>query len=146
MPLHFELPQEDECAVNLLSMGKSYYMPLWFMSQETQFRRYLDFSEEDGGCKADEDAWVSAFLYLMRKLTLRNQRAEGLAVTRKRLLIKSPIHTARVPLLRRLFPAASFLYVHRDPFEVYQSAVHMADTAYWFFSLNTQSDEQVNDF
>jgi hypothetical protein len=146
MPLHFDLPQEDECATNLLSMGKSFYMPLWFMSQETQFRRYLDFSEEDGGCKADEDAWTSAFLYLLRKLTLRNQRAEGFASTRKRLLIKSPIHTARVPLLRRLFPAASFLYLHRDPFEVYQSAVHMADTAYWFCYLNTPSDEQVNEF
>ena len=26
MPLHFDLPQEDECATNLLSYGKSYYM------------------------------------------------------------------------------------------------------------------------
>ena len=33
MPLHFDLPQEDEIAVNLLSAGVSYYMPLWFMRQ-----------------------------------------------------------------------------------------------------------------
>jgi hypothetical protein len=131
-------------------MGKSFYMPLWFMSQETHFRKYLDFSEDDGGCKADEDAWTDAFLYLLRKLTLRNQRAEQQPplhqAGRKRLLIKSPIHTARVPLLRRLFPAASFLYVHRDPFEVFQSAAHMADTAYWFCSLNTPTDEQLTEF
>ena len=34
---------------------------------------------------------------------------------RRRLLIKSPVHTARVPLLRRLFPRASFVYLHRHP-------------------------------
>lgn len=44
MPLHFDLPQEDEIATNMLSAGCSYYMPLWFMKQEPFFRRYLDFS------------------------------------------------------------------------------------------------------
>lgn len=44
MPLHFDLPQEDELATNMLSGGCSYYMPLWFMKQEPYFRRYLDFS------------------------------------------------------------------------------------------------------
>jgi hypothetical protein len=44
MPLHFDLPQEDELATNMLSAGCSYYMPLWFMKQEPFFRRYLDFS------------------------------------------------------------------------------------------------------
>lgn len=44
MPLHFDLPQEDELATNMLSGGYSYYMPLWFMKQEPYFRRYLDFS------------------------------------------------------------------------------------------------------
>ena len=33
MPLHFDLPQEDEIAINVLSSGRSYYMPLWFMRQ-----------------------------------------------------------------------------------------------------------------
>jgi hypothetical protein len=45
MPLHFDLPQEDELATNMMSAGCSYYMPLWLMKQEPYFRRYLDFSE-----------------------------------------------------------------------------------------------------
>ena len=48
MELHFELPQEDELAVNMLSDGCSYYMPLWFMKQEHKFRYYLAFNREDG--------------------------------------------------------------------------------------------------
>ena len=49
----------------------------------------------------------------------------------KPLLIKSPVHTARVALLLRLFPRSRFVYVHRDPLTVFSSAAHMADTYYW---------------
>lgn len=149
MPLHFDLPQEDECAVNLLSHGRSYYMPLWFMSQETKFRKYLDFSREDGASVDDEDKWSKAFVYLMKKLTLRHQRdsrGHRTCNSRARLLIKSPIHTARVPLLRRIFPKARFVYVHRHPYDVLRSAAHMADTAYWYCYLNTPSDRCVSEF
>ena len=148
MPLHFDLPQEDECATNILSGGKSYYMPLWFMQQEPSFRRYLDFSEADGGTKQDEDAWVRSFLYLMKKISLRERKSvrNTCGSPPRRLLIKSPVHTGRVPLLRKLFPRAKFLYIHRDPYEVLASAAHMADTAYWFCYLNTPTDEQVTEF
>eukprot|EP01041_Mallomonas_annulata_P001541 gene1541-2978_t len=135
MPLHFELPQEDECATNLLSGGCSYYMPLWFMKQETTFRKYFDFSLELGAKTEDENRWTTSFIYLMKKLTIRahNDDKRQRRTTRRRLLIKSPIHTARIPLLRRIFPKARFIYIHRDPYEVLQSAAHMADTAYWQF-------------
>lgn len=115
------------------------------MYQETQFRKFLDFSEEES-CREDEKRWVDAFLYLMKKLSYRNKLMSSPNDALKRLLIKSPIHTARVPLLRRLFPKAKFVYIHRDPFEVFQSAAHMADTAYWYCYLNTPSDEQVVEF
>eukprot|EP00607_Mallomonas_marina_P010770 CAMPEP_0182422776 /NCGR_PEP_ID=MMETSP1167-20130531/8541_1 /TAXON_ID=2988 /ORGANISM="Mallomonas Sp, Strain CCMP3275" /LENGTH=156 /DNA_ID=CAMNT_0024601117 /DNA_START=265 /DNA_END=732 /DNA_ORIENTATION=- len=64
MKLHFDLPQEEEIATNLLSGGYSYYMMLWFMKQETQLRRYLSFEErerEEEGEKRerekDEERW-----------------------------------------------------------------------------------------
>lgn len=50
----------------------------------------------------------------------------------KPLLIKSPVHTARVALLLRLFPRARFVYVHRDPLTTFASAAHMANTYYWW--------------
>ena len=91
----------------------------------------------------------------MRKLTLRHKlklkqslkyNSKSSGIFTQRVLVKSPIHTARIPLLRKLFPRASFIYIHRNPYEIYQSAVHMADTAYWYCYLNTPTDRMVMDF
>ena len=38
----------------------------------------------------------------------------------RRLVLKSPVHTARVELLLKLFPDAQFIYIHRDPETVYR--------------------------
>ncbi|ETW00854.1 hypothetical protein H310_07380 [Aphanomyces invadans] len=146
MPLHFDLPQEDECATLLLSCGASYYMPIYLMTREPSFRRFLDFSSEDGGTPEDEATWTSAFLYLLRKLTLRHQLRSKSSGLNHRLVLKSPIHAARVPLLRKLFPHARFIYMHRDPFETMASAAHLANTAFWFMYLSTPTDEQVNEY
>ena len=62
------------------------------------------------------------------------------------MFLQPSVHTARVPLLRRLFPDAKFIYIHRHPYEVLQSAVNMADTAYWYCYLNTPTDEQIVEF
>ena len=148
IPLHFDLPQEDECGTNILSGGLSYYMPLWFMKQERLFRKYMNFDVRDGATLEDEKDWSESFLYLLKKLHLRQQYrlrsknfyennniSKNLVFSSKtispRLLLKSPIHTARVPLLLKLFPNAQFIYIHRHPDEILSSAVHMADTAYW---------------
>ncbi|OQR90506.1 hypothetical protein THRCLA_09316 [Thraustotheca clavata] len=144
MPLHFDLPQEDECATCVLSHGASYYLALAFMQQEKSLRKYLTISPEDGATPEDEAQWTNAFLFLLRKLVLRAQLQEP--NKKRRMLLKSPIHTARVPLLRKLFPKATFIYLHRDPYKVLQSSAHMANTAFWYIYLNTPSDEQVTEY
>lgn len=88
-------------------------------------------------------------MYMMKKICLRDDlmHAKDSSEPRKRrLLLKSPVHTARVPLLRRLFPRAKFVYIHRHPDEVLLSMAHMLDTTYWFCYLNTPSDEQIQEF
>ncbi|KAF0690679.1 Aste57867_17934 [Aphanomyces stellatus] len=142
MPLTFDLPQEDECATVLLSRGASYYMPIYFMARETKYRRFLSFSPDDGGTPADQARWTQAFLYLLRKLTLRAQM-RGLG---SKFVLKSPIHAARIPLLRTLFPKAKFIYMHREPYSMLASSAHLANTAYWFMYLTTPTDEQINEF
>ena len=88
--------------------------------------------------RAKRRRWCDAFLYFVRKLSLR---AGG-----RRLVLKSPAHTARVALLLELFPDAQFVYIHRDPLTVYQSAVHMARTTYWYMYLAAPTDEQIHEF
>ena len=143
MPLTLDHPGEDEIATNLLSAGHSYYLPLMFMQQEVQLRKFLDFNSDLGACDDDFKSWLDAFSFLFRKVVFREMRTGHLS---RRLVIKSPVHTARVPILRKLFPKAKFIYVHRHPEVVFKSAAHMADTMYWFCYLNTPSDELVTEF
>ena len=46
------------------------------MSQEKQFRKYICFDAALGATQQDEQQWSDAFLWLVRKLTLR-ARCEG---------------------------------------------------------------------
>ena len=135
MELSLDVPQEDELAVNVLSAGTSPYMPLSFMTDEPRFRKYFSFREASA---AETQRWTSCFLYVLRKLSLR--------CGAKRLLLKSPVHTARVALLLKLFPDAQFVYIHRHPEDVYRSACHMADTAYWHMYMAQPTNEQIHEF
>jgi hypothetical protein len=47
------------------------------MKQEVKFRKYLDFSRDDGATSSEEMQWTTAFIYLMKKLTLRAHRMEN---------------------------------------------------------------------
>lgn len=64
----------------------------------------------------------------------------------KPLLIKSPVHTARVALLLKLFPRARFVFVHRNPLATFASAGHMANTYYYYTALQRQTEEDVTEF
>mmetsp|Transcript_4622 Transcript_4622/g.11871 ORF Transcript_4622/g.11871 Transcript_4622/m.11871 type:complete len:452 (+) Transcript_4622:2-1357(+) len=166
--LDFDLPQEDEIAINVMSAGASPYMPLFFMQQEPEFRPFYAFdidgkSEQNSTDEQLEPdvmakirkAWIDSFLYLLRKLTVRDriQRAYNMTTkcvndgqTSRRLILKSPVHTARIILLNQLFPEAQFIYIHRNPYDVFRSAAHMADTTYWYTYLNTPSNDQISEF
>lgn len=103
-------PQEDEIALaNMHPL--SYYHALYFPKT---FRQQFDKTVFLDGATAEEiEGWRRAFLLLCRKLTLD---AGG-----RRLVIKNPVYTARVALLREIFPDARFVHVHRDPVRIFSS-------------------------
>ena len=137
MALAWDTPQEDEVAVNQLSSGASPYAPLLFMRREPEFRKFYDFDD----CDTEDFArWRDSFVYFLKKI----QFAAGGA--HRRLLLKSPVHTARVKLLREMFPKATFIFVHRHPYEVFKSAVTMADRYYWQCYLQKPRVEDVQEF
>jgi len=163
--LHFDLPQEDELATTNISAGVSPYMPLFFMQQEPDFRPFyaFDMDSKSKYNSSDEQlepsvmaearkTWTDSFLFLLRKLTVRDKYQIASDATIKsdggsrRLILKSPVHTARIELLNQLFPEAQFIYIHRNPYDVFRSAAHMADTTYWYTYMNTPSNEQITEF
>lgn len=140
MDLSFSTPAEDEIAVNCLTGGISPYCCLSFMSH---FRQLLTYCTFEDASDSDREEWCSKFIYFLKKVSLSSatKAAAVDCTTRtapKPLLIKSPVHIGRLPILLRLFPGAKFIFIHRDPLTVFQSSAHMADTYCRLFCLFTR--------
>jgi len=109
MPVTPTSPQEDEIA--LASMSElSFYHGLYF---PRAFDRLIDRGLFLDGASAGQIArWEGRLRLFYDKLALQQGR---------RLLIKNPVYTARIAQLRRIFPGAKFIHLHRNPFEVFAS-------------------------
>jgi hypothetical protein len=112
MPAGWDHPQEDEFA--LCNMGiRSPYLTLAFPNRPPQDQRYLDFR---GVPAPSLNRWKGAFLWFLKRLTLRNP---------KRIVLKSPPHTARIRVLLEMFPKAKFVHIVRDPYVIFPSTVNL---------------------
>jgi hypothetical protein len=111
MEVHLDSPQEDELALELMCL-RSPYLGWAFPRLEAHFRRYLSFADV---CDEGQQDFERALLLFVRKLSYYYRRP---------LVLKSPGHTARLPLLMRAFPKARYVMLTRDPYEVFQSSLH----------------------
>ncbi len=110
IPVTPDSPQEDEIAVaNMTDL--SFYHGIYFPRAFDEFvERGLFF---DGCGEAEIARWLQRFVYLMRKLSMHQGG--------KTLLIKNPVYTGRLAMLREIFPEAKFVHIRRNPYEVFLS-------------------------
>ncbi|MBV8613928.1 MAG: sulfotransferase, partial [Acetobacteraceae bacterium] len=110
-------PQEDELALaNMTPL--SYYHGIYFpRALETNFDRglFLDACPE-----TQTEAWTRALRQYVAKMTLHQGH--------RPLLIRNPVYSTRIPLLRALWPEARFIHIHRNPYAVYDSSRRMFAT------------------
>lgn len=110
--LGWDRPQEDEFAMCNLGVGSA-YLRTGFPRRPSQYLEWLDFD----GCTPDEVAkWKAGFHYFAQLVTHRRG---------KRIVFKSPPHTARLALIREIFPAAKFIHLVRDPFTLFRSTCNL---------------------
>lgn len=111
MPVGWDRPQEDEFALCNLGVP-SPYLTIPFPNDGPVFEEYLtlDVSPEETA------RWKRTLLHFLRKVTYAHPR---------RLIIKSPPHTARVRTLLEMFPDARFVYLVRDPYALFSSTVNL---------------------
>jgi len=132
MEMGFDLPQEDELALSLIS-GMSPYVGLSFPRRAELYNRFLTFAEASD----DEVAkWKAAFIFFAQKLAVNEPRP---------VVYKSPGHTARIKLLLELFPDARFVHIHRDPFIIFQSSRHYFQTAAWYANLQRFEPQMIDE-
>lgn len=116
MRLGLERPQEDEFALLNLGLG-SPYETLAFPNRRPAGAEYLD---PTGLSEAERAAWESGFLHFLQAVQFRAERRDPAAAER-RMLLKSPTHTARLAVLRALFPEAAFVHMVRNPYDLFAS-------------------------
>lgn len=126
-------PQEDEFAL-CTATCKSPCMAWIFPRRRHHFSRYLSFREVS---EAELAEWRAAFILFLKKLTLKYQR---------RLVLKSPPHTARIRLLLDLFPRAQFVHIHRHPYTVFQSTRKTFEKMFAWQGLQEPDLDQLEDW
>jgi hypothetical protein len=112
MAAGWDKSQEDEFALCLLGLP-SPYERIAFPNRPDAGAGSLDLTGLAPGVRRQ---WERTFSRLVRTLSAVNRG--------RRLVLKSPPHTARVPTLLKLFPAARFVHIVRDPYAVYPSTLH----------------------
>ena len=75
---------------------------------------FLDFK---GVSEPERKKWADAYMWLYRRLALKH---DG-----KPLVMKTPANAARLKLLTKLFPDARFVYLARNPLNVFPSTVKL---------------------
>ncbi|MDY3562709.1 sulfotransferase [Gemmata sp. JC673] len=116
MPFGWERPQEDEFALALLGLPST-YTDFAFPDREPKDRGALDLS---GLTPKQLTHWKRVFVRFLQEVTVR--------IGGKRLVLKSPPHTARIPVLLDVFPDAKFVHIVRDPRAVFPSTVNLWKT------------------
>src|SRR5437016_1498220 len=124
----WDRPQEDEFALCLLGLP-SPYADMAFPNRPSPYPGSLDLS---GLTSSQLAHWKRTFRHFLQTLTFRDPR---------RLVLKSPPHTARVPVLLELFPDARFIHIVRDPYIVFPSTVNLWKTMARKHGLQTPRDE-----
>src|SRR5260370_39949700 len=108
MKIGFDRPQEDEFALCLMGAG-SPYETIAFPNRPPQRQEFLDLVNVS---PTQLRRWRRCFKYYLRTLTCK---------VRKRLVLKSPPHTARIPGLKQNVPAADCIGTEPGPLVVYPS-------------------------
>ena len=135
MPLGADLPQEEEFAVanrSLCSMYAGFYFPQKF---EELFNKFVLF---EGISDKEKKEWQQVYRWVLQKATLLGRG--------KRLVLKNPVNTGRIPQLLALFPEAKFVHIHRSPYEVYNSTRKLYRTVLDQLALQRVDDTDIDRF
>ncbi|MFO0926748.1 MAG: sulfotransferase [Gemmataceae bacterium] len=117
MKVGWDQPQEEEFALCMLGQP-SPYLTIAFPNRPPQDQDAFDVESLPPRAR---DQWKRAFVGLLRRLTYRDPR---------RLVLKSPTHSWRIPTLLELFPGARFVHIVRNPYVVFSSTVNLWRTLY----------------
>lgn len=124
MEAGWERPMEDEFALQNLGIPTP-YLSIMFPNHGSAYADHLTLRTLT---PAQRQRWKDALSAFCQRLS----RADG-----RRLVLKSPPHTARIRTILEIFPNARFIHVAREPHAMFRSSLDMWRT------LNSEVGLQV---
>ena len=109
-----DMPQEEEIAI----ANSCHASWCHHFSFPRRARPYFDkYVMMQGLTDRELAVWQRTFMGIVRRATFASRG--------RRLVMKSPTNTGRIPYLLQLFPDARFIHIVRSPFDVYRSMMHL---------------------
>jgi len=109
-----DAPQEEEIPLAKMT-PYSWYLQFLFPRDATDmFRRGVLL---EGAPERISEELRRKYLHILKVASVHEAG--------RRLLLKNPVNTARIPMLLELFPDAKFIAIHRSPYEVFPSAINL---------------------
>jgi hypothetical protein len=126
-------PQEEEMAMGNMSPYSLYH--LWSFPQNSReyFDRYALFKDVTPDMVEN---WKDNYLEVLKTATYN--------MSGRRPVIKNPANTGRIPILLSLFPHAKFIFLHRNPYEVFLSTRNLYKKTLPHSQLQEISDEEID--
>ncbi len=106
-------PAEEEQALCLHSVHSGIHS-FFFPQNRSYFDKYNLFKDIN---PEEKTAWQRDYQFVLKSVMQYGNK--------KPLLLKNPHNTGRVKELLELYPEAKFIFLHRNPYHVYRSTVHL---------------------
>ena len=125
-------PYEEEAGIAVISLW-SFFHGLHFPKNAEE--QYLKSIHYEGLTDKEMEEWKNGYLQFMKNVSYAN---DG-----KRLLLKDPANTARIPLLLELFPDAKFIHIYRNPYKIYLSTIKMRNKVLEKLALQEGNKDEI---
>jgi hypothetical protein len=122
--LAINLPQEEDYAVANRCKYSMIHMQTFPFNYKEYYHRFGIFN---GITEKELKGWKKIYINELKKATFS---AGG-----KQLVVKTPINTARIDVLLKMFPNAKFIHIHRDPYRVSLSTKRAYRTMFPLYDL-----------
>mgnify|MGYP006273053955 CR=1 FL=1 len=125
-------PYEEEAGIAVLSPWSFFHALHFPRNAEEQYLKSVHFN---GLSTEEKKQWKHMYEHFMKTVVFSNND--------KRLLLKDPANTARIPLLLDLFPKAKFIHIYRNPYKVYMSTIKMRNKVLDKLALQQGNSTQI---
>lgn len=129
-----DAPQEEEIA---LAKTTPYSWYLSFLFPQQAIESFDRFVLMEGASPRLREEVKEKLHHVYRVATIHEQG--------RPLLSKNPVHTCRIPLLLEMFPDARFIFIHRNPYEIFASTIHLHRRILDLTSLQEFDDETIEE-